>query len=175
MPFRPGDGESDAVALLGAPPVAVARPGRPRPRSRTAHAHAAPVSLPRLPSPSHVGHDQKAGDVAAFAVAEVELDAVRVDVVRLVVEPQRRGCGSAQAQVGLRHLCREVERFVVPTDVSDCGKVLWPGVRLLAAAILVDRKSTRLNSSHGYISYAVFCLKKKKKTAITPVRYHMLL
>src|SRR2546422_7171631 len=27
-----------------------------------------------------------------------------------------------------------------------------------------DRKSTRLNSSHGYISYAVFCLKKKKMT-----------
>src|SRR2546422_3561177 len=30
-----------------------------------------------------------------------------------------------------------------------------------------DRKSTRLNSSHGYISYAVFCLKKKK---ITPTK-----
>src|SRR2546422_4578827 len=29
--------------------------------------------------------------------------------------------------------------------------------------IVGDRKSTRLNSSHGYISYAVFCLKKKKK------------
>src|SRR5687768_17798298 len=29
--------------------------------------------------------------------------------------------------------------------------------------VLQDRKSTRLNSSHGYISYAVFCLKKKKK------------
>src|SRR2546422_8594888 len=28
-----------------------------------------------------------------------------------------------------------------------------------------DRKSTRLNSSHGYISYAVFCLKKKKTNA----------
>src|SRR2546429_5297265 len=27
----------------------------------------------------------------------------------------------------------------------------------------LDRKSTRLNSSHGYISYAVFCLKKKKQ------------
>src|SRR2546422_3673773 len=27
----------------------------------------------------------------------------------------------------------------------------------------LDRKSTRLNSSHGYISYAVFCLKKKKR------------
>src|SRR2546429_7061966 len=30
-----------------------------------------------------------------------------------------------------------------------------------------DRKSTRLNSSHGYISYAVFCLKKKKKKHTT--------
>src|SRR5208282_6273716 len=30
-----------------------------------------------------------------------------------------------------------------------------------------DRKSTRLNSSHGSISYAVFCLKKKKKTKAT--------
>src|SRR2546422_3209620 len=31
-----------------------------------------------------------------------------------------------------------------------------------------DRKSTRLNSSHGYISYAVFCLKKKKKQNTHP-------
>src|SRR2546422_8194441 len=30
-----------------------------------------------------------------------------------------------------------------------------------------DRKSTRLNSSHGYISYAVFCLKKKKITTLS--------
>src|SRR2546422_6838635 len=30
------------------------------------------------------------------------------------------------------------------------------------SAVEADRKSTRLNSSHGYISYAVFCLKKKK-------------
>src|SRR2546429_7253004 len=32
-----------------------------------------------------------------------------------------------------------------------------------------DRKSTRLNSSHGYISYAVFCLKKKKEEPRQPV------
>src|SRR5687768_17881240 len=31
-----------------------------------------------------------------------------------------------------------------------------------------DRKSTRLNSSHGYISYAVFCLKKKKSQTEQP-------
>src|SRR2546422_7646891 len=34
---------------------------------------------------------------------------------------------------------------------------------LVAGGMPRDRKSTRLNSSHGYISYAVFCLKKKKK------------
>src|SRR2546422_7576685 len=32
----------------------------------------------------------------------------------------------------------------------------------ISSLTLRDRKSTRLNSSHGYISYAVFCLKKKK-------------
>src|SRR5256884_1230597 len=36
----------------------------------------------------------------------------------------------------------------------------------LVAMVWTDRKSTRLNSSHGYISYAVFCLKKKKKVSI---------
>src|SRR2546429_5613366 len=35
--------------------------------------------------------------------------------------------------------------------------------RLLWVQAKPDRKSTRLNSSHGYISYAVFCLKKKKE------------
>src|SRR5687768_8499589 len=33
---------------------------------------------------------------------------------------------------------------------------------MVSKKVLLDRKSTRLNSSHGYISYAVFCLKKKK-------------
>src|SRR5687768_18149833 len=37
------------------------------------------------------------------------------------------------------------------------------GTNVVGAAFLIDRKSTRLNSSHGYISYAVFCLKKKNK------------
>src|SRR2546429_1443859 len=45
-------------------------------------------------------------------------------------------------------------------------RCLRAGQRRAGAACPVrvrDRKSTRLNSSHGYISYAVFCLKKKKK------------
>src|SRR3989449_4165115 len=42
---------------------------------------------------------------------------------------------------------------------------IMPRVVGLFMLVLGDRKSTRLNSSHGYISYAVFCLKKKKKTS----------
>src|SRR5205809_2590229 len=46
------------------------------------------------------------------------------------------------------------------------------------AAARLDRKSTRLNSSHGYISYAVFCLKKKKKKKkvnINQIEYNLKL
>src|SRR2546422_7138014 len=39
----------------------------------------------------------------------------------------------------------------------------------------IDRKSTRLNSSHGYISYAVFCLKKKKTTTGTTATLPLLI
>src|SRR2546422_7183912 len=64
----------------------------------------------------------------------------------------------------------------VPLEVLQAhGAVSEQTVRAMAAgaqrlfsadctvAVTGDRKSTRLNSSHGYISYAVFCLKKKKK------------
>src|SRR2546422_6395511 len=47
--------------------------------------------------------------------------------------------------------------------VVGCGVVVNPGALIEEMEALVDRKSTRLNSSHGYISYAVFCLKKKKR------------
>src|SRR3712207_8165646 len=40
------------------------------------------------------------------------------------------------------------------------------GLPVLDVPVPADRKSTRLNSSHANISYAVFCLKKKKKTHI---------
>src|SRR5256884_7195331 len=43
--------------------------------------------------------------------------------------------------------------------------------RRICSMPLTDRKSTRLNSSHGYISYAVFCLKKKKKHSFISTYY----
>src|SRR2546422_4202486 len=57
----------------------------------------------------------------------------------------------------------EVIRAVV-TVAQDLAAKGRPYAELDArfAGQVIDRKSTRLNSSHGYISYAVFCLKKKK-------------
>src|SRR2546422_6492650 len=65
-------------------------------------------------------------------------------------------------------------RGCLPGDMVTCNETpagvdpntLWgiPTVTVTASPLTwqEDRKSTRLNSSHGYISYAVFCLKKKK-------------
>src|SRR5436190_11425665 len=50
------------------------------------------------------------------------------------------------------------------------GEEGQPRGRRLTARLLQDRKSTRLNSSHTVISYAVFCLKKKKQKNIKKIR-----
>src|SRR3712207_7449146 len=68
--------------------------------------------------------------------------------------------------------------FLVDLNVTNHGlptagailALLAGGLVLLGAGVPysgVDRKSTRLNSSHANISYAVFCLKKKKIPALT--------
>src|SRR2546422_6466681 len=54
--------------------------------------------------------------------------------------------------------------FIVAADISrQTGSAGGLLLTWIFTGLLTDRKSTRLNSSHGYISYAVFCLKKKKK------------
>src|SRR3712207_6875592 len=60
----------------------------------------------------------------------------------------------------------------------DAVLVRKPGERRRVAAHRVaylDRKSTRLNSSHANISYAVFCLKKKKKNIMATNREHIIM
>src|SRR2546426_7054273 len=59
------------------------------------------------------------------------------------------------------------ERYVVQNSEDFYGPPIAGGVytgRALQLPMVRDRKSTRLNSSHLVISYAVFCLKKKKRT-----------
>src|SRR5688572_32706556 len=68
----------------------------------------------------------------------------------------RAGAISASACQGVGILCARQEGRTLHGPGPDDP----PGFR----DIRTDRKSTRLNSSHSQISYAVFCLKKKKKT-----------
>src|SRR5438132_2882437 len=65
------------------------------------------------------------------------------------------------ADAGRRAARRAVRRLFVLTRLAARA-----GPRAL------DRKSTRLNSSHTVISYAVFCLKKKKKKTTTNESHH---
>src|SRR2546422_7677410 len=67
-------------------------------------------------------------------------------------------------------ICRTCPCLTGPESAAgSCTSAsTWPPIRLGTTCAApngtsLDRKSTRLNSSHGYISYAVFCLKKKKK------------
>src|SRR5689334_5318116 len=55
------------------------------------------------------------------------------------------------------------------TTGETMRKLLILGLLVLASAVPGDRKSTRLNSSHSSISYAVFCLKKKTIRALAPL------
>src|SRR5947209_9519648 len=52
----------------------------------------------------------------------------------------------------------------VSVELAGCCALVVAIICLAIIATTRDRKSTRLNSSHANISYAVFCLKKKKKT-----------
>src|SRR3712207_7793984 len=57
---------------------------------------------------------------------------------------------------------RDVALRALGAEESDVGKPRGTETRHGKTRLRVDRKSTRLNSSHANISYAVFCLKKKK-------------
>src|SRR2546422_8550652 len=57
----------------------------------------------------------------------------------------------------------EVRRGELARDCDEEAPRTERHPRIGGARAARDRKSTRLNSSHGYISYAVFCLKKKKR------------
>src|SRR5256885_7579890 len=77
-------------------------------------------------------------------------------LIAAIVETSRRRRDAALALYAAEHRVAEtLQRSLLPQLPTI------PGLEV-AARYLADRKSTRLNSSHLVISYAVFCLKKKK-------------
>src|SRR3712207_8319412 len=79
----------------------------------------------------------------------------------------RSPCGSCTPDVSLQRLAQErtVRHFPIPSDDDEGREGRQPrgAARRESARTDRDRKSTRLNSSHANISYAVFCLKKKQR------------
>src|SRR2546428_7031851 len=58
-------------------------------------------------------------------------------------------------------------RSAAGTEDGFSYRILYIAPELIRGALAGDRKSTRLNSSHDQISYAVFCLKKKKTRSVS--------
>src|SRR3712207_7903763 len=69
------------------------------------------------------------------------------------------GLGKSKGEISLESFAANLAIIVEHSGADRVG--------LVGHSIGGDRKSTRLNSSHANISYAVFCLKKKKKRHIT--------
>src|SRR2546422_14468 len=67
--------------------------------------------------------------------------------------------------IALPYVLYQAWAFVAPGLYANEKRLVLPLV-VASSVLFLDRKSTRLNSSHGYISYAVFCLKKKNKKTI---------
>src|ERR1041385_9278781 len=79
-------------------------------------------------------------------------------VARWVYEIAQRRTDAEFELVDLKDFNLPLLDEPVPPSLGQYSK---EHTKVWAAKIASDRKSTRLNSSHGYISYAVFCLKKK--------------
>src|SRR3989449_8198505 len=104
-----------------------------------------------LPTPAHLVELERLGD--AIAELSAHLDAATARLLDLIREfDARGGWGNGFAS------CAAWLTWRIGLDRGAARE------RVRVARALGDRKSTRLNSSHGYISYAVFCLKKKKDT-----------
>src|SRR5690349_23521935 len=101
----------------------------------------------------------------------------RADTRHLPSFPTRRSSDllqtvSAEGNPRYYALIRAVERrtgvpIVLNTSFNENEPIVLKPAEALDCFLRTDRKSTRLNSSHVEISYAVFCLKKKKKKQIT--------
>src|SRR5690348_17785595 len=90
--------------------------------------------------------------------------AVRRQAVRTALQSVRVRLASTDA------FLLRARRGEVAASADELASRLGEGRHALRQATELDRKSTRLNSSHPSISYAVFCLKKKKKQKIRQTR-----
>src|SRR2546422_5641372 len=104
------------------------------------------------------------GKRCAFAIS-FDLDGESPWIHRdpaLAERPLHMAMGAYGPKTGAPRILNVLDRYGIKAGWYIPGWIIERYPELCRE--IVDRKSTRLNSSHGYISYAVFCLKKKKQT-----------
>src|SRR5439155_16699084 len=120
------------------------------------------------------GHDLAGEAVAGGAVALVVERRLPLEVPQLVVSSVRE----AMPQAAVEFFGDPTAELPVAAITGTNGKttsayLLWSILAAAGRQSGLDRKSTRLNSSHVAISYAVFCLKKKKKNKNISKNYYI--
>src|SRR3989449_5094638 len=97
-------------------------------------------------------------------LAQIALEEkVKIDQAALHAIARGADGGMRDAESTLDQLISFCGDRIEESDVLSMFGLTAQGQLLDLSRAVLDRKSTRLNSSHGYISYAVFCLKKKKQ------------
>src|SRR5689334_11114545 len=160
-----------------APPPAPSSAAAPPPVPLTAPPPSIPVPHPPAPVPAHSAEPLLASRRASAAFRP---DVLPVDVeVKRAVAGLRTATIPEEQRAAVEKLGALAPQLLGLHDVAIAADAIAALDRLLptvqdpgvlsaidqtAVALSDDRKSTRLNSSHSSISYAVFCLKKKKKT-----------
>src|SRR5207244_9027178 len=115
-------------------------------------------------------------ELEAFAVEldlnDEEVEELTAELEKIgieIVTPAAAAAAAADAEREKEKELAAAEAAAAASGSADSLQLFLADVgrhKLLTAADEVDRKSTRLNSSHQIISYAVFCLKKKKLTVV---------
>src|SRR2546429_5314775 len=134
------------------------------------------------------GHSKWAGIKHKKAIVDAKRGQAFTRASREITIAAKEGGGNTDGNFRLRLAVQKAREINMPTDrIQNAIKrgtgelagerldeVRYEGYGPAGVAVMVDaftdnrkdRKSTRLNSSHGYISYAVFCLKKKNQIDI---------
>src|SRR2546422_7842548 len=129
-----------------------------------------PVTIRLLDPPLHEFLPHTREEIAPLA-KRLKIPAAQLErLVHSLVEANpmlgHRGC-----RLGITH--PEITEMQARAIFEAACHVVGRGSKVSVEIMVPDRKSTRLNSSHGYISYAVFCLKKKKiRRSLHPQRRH---
>src|SRR2546422_830688 len=119
---------------------------RPHPLRRSARAHAGVTGMALARARAGRAHDERKGQPMTTPHADGNGPLIPRPELTL---PALRQAVATVAPSRLPEFFEDLQKAFVRAGDED-------------SVVPIDRKSTRLNSSHGYISYAVFCLKKKK-------------